>query len=176
MRRPHVCTCLCAALIFASCTGRIAVETQVIPGPSGDWERLRQDSVPLLLEAPSDSVILRRGNATILFSIHDVRRYWTEISTTLPREAVELRDRIEADYARAGWAELDEGALPEAIAARMIADGRAAIRMGPRGRMLPWVWMMLDRNLDGTTAVDDRLFYAPDGTLFLRVRHALTMS
>jgi hypothetical protein len=163
-------------LVSGSC--RVAgTQLQVHPQPPPASNEVGQGSVITLRTIPpADSVVLRRGNAVILFSMQDVQARWAESEAPLPRDLAQFRDDIQAEYDSAGWVALDAGFLEDLLAARLIAGGRAVIRMEPEGRLLPWVRMTVVLSATGSTMADDRVFHAPDGTLLLRVPYRITVS
>jgi hypothetical protein len=152
-------------------------QPQMYPQPGAGWAVVGQDSVVSLRRtAPDDSVVLRNGEVAILMSMQDVEARWAESGGILPADLAQFRDSLRAQFHRAGWVALDDGFLQRLLAGRLLANGQAAVRMAPRRRLTPSVRMVLQRKVDGTTVLDDRLFYAPDGTLVLRIPYAITIS
>jgi hypothetical protein len=165
-----------AAITLESCKSPMP-QPHIYPEPAAGWMVAEQDSVVSLRSTPpADSVVLRHDGATILMSMQDVQARWAESGSALPPDLAEFRDAIQVQYDQAGWVALEDGFLPRLLAGRLIAKGQAAIRIETAGRLLPSVRMVLERKIDGTTVLDDRLFYAPDGTLVLRIPYAISVS
>lgn len=164
---------LSTTLLIVSCAA--PVQTRRNDGLSPSDPHTRRDSTIFLRQIlPRDSVVLRRGEATIILSMQDVSHYFTE--WPLPPDMAQLYDEIRRDFERAGWVHLQEGMLEDLLASRLIGEGRASIRMSSSRRMLPWVRAELEQRIVGTTVIADRLIYHPNGKLLLRVPYGVTIS
>lgn len=160
-------------LLAANCAPAVQRGTQ--SERSLEQRRASSDTiVRLWLTFPCDSVVLRRGQATILLSMRDVSAYFNE--SPLPPDMASLYDEIRGDFERAGWVHLREGMLEDLLASRLIEQGHASIRLGSPSRTIPWVRLALENTVAGTTVIVDRLFYTPDGILLLRVPYGVTVS
>lgn len=142
------------------------------PPPSNGLRAPNNERVELRASPPADSVVVVRAGYTILLSMRDVEAYLSEFRSP---DVVEFRDLVRRTFAAAGHLTLGDGFLPDLIAARLVEQGKAAIRPG-NGELLPYVELALEHRVNGTYVVSDRLIFVPDGSLLLRVRHSVTMS
>jgi hypothetical protein len=127
-----------------------------------------------LRQAPADSVVLHRSGASILLSMCDVEAHYAQFP--LPPDVAQLLDEMRREYREAGWVRLGEGMLPDLLASSLVQSGRAAVRMHPRRRLVPWLRTAREKQSRGTSVITERLFYAPDGTLLLRVLDSIAVS
>ncbi|HEX2081529.1 MAG TPA: hypothetical protein VHG08_27745 [Longimicrobium sp.] len=160
-------------------SGCAAQDPPVTPTPPRGRTGVLPDTAVFTLQRrlPRDSVVLHRGGATIVLSMRGVEAYHAQQDSfrgTRPpaSDVAQFREEIRREYQRAGWVRLGEGMLPDLMAARLMEQGRAAVRFGPRGRLLPWVRGILE--VRGSAGY--RVFHAPDGTPFLRVHEWTVVS
>lgn len=171
----QACRCvvlLCCACALTACAfnSRGEHSSSVVDSRAG-----AQDSViNLRSSAPPDSVLLYRGQASILLSMRDVEAYFSE--WPLPPDMARLRDEVRNQYLATGWARLGEGMLEDLLAARLIEEGKAAIRWGSRSELLARAQLGISSEVMGTTVVSHTSFYGPDDTLFLRVLRSIVVS
>lgn len=143
--------------------------------PAEEWVRVGKDSVVSLLHyAPADSVVLHRGGGTILLSMRDVEAHFAQWA--LSAETVQFRDRMRQEIERQGWVQLGEGMPEDLLAAKLIERGRAAVRRREDDRLLPSVRIAREEKEMGTTVIEHRLIFTPDGKLLLRVPYSVTLS
>jgi hypothetical protein len=92
-------------------------------------------AVPLRAALPADSLVARRGGATIFLSAAEVDAYLTEFFQEHPNvyEARELQERVRREVRQAGWAMLSaklggEREWQDLLLAEFLEQGRASVR------------------------------------------------
>lgn len=139
-------------------------------------QRSGQDSMfTLWRQPPPDSVVLYRNGAAILLSMRDVEAYYAGRSP-LASDETSLYSEIRLAYERSGWVQLREGVLEDLLAAHLLVRGRALVRTGVGGATIRAIRSSLWSRENGTTIVDYRFFFRPDGTLLLKVVDSVTVS
>jgi hypothetical protein len=163
---------LLVGLILSGCA------PQAQPGSGGlRWPGGLEDSViALRSEVPRDSVVMQRGEFSILLSAADIER---ALGAAPPgSEESTLRDELRRVILDFGWAEFGEGDTENYVAADLLQSGRAVIRSRVSNQLLPWVRLTMEREIigSGATIVDYQVFTAPDNTVVLRVLSSTTIS
>jgi hypothetical protein len=159
--------------ILAGCAASSTVAPDA-PQPGMGSESSAQDSVVYLRAVPAaDSVVLHRGDASIVLAMADVEVYFAQ--WPLPPDMAQLRNRLRSEFQEDGWAELGTGMLPDVVAAHLITQGKATVR-SPQGVIFPWVRTATEQEVTGTTVVTHRLLYTPTGAVLLRVLHSIAIS
>lgn len=159
--------------ILAGCAVSSTV-APAVPQPGEGSERSAQDSMVYLRAVPAaDSVVLHRGDASIVLSMADVESYFAQ--WPLGSDMAQLRSQLRSEFQENGWAELGTGMLPDVVAANLITQGKATIR-SPQGTAFPWVRTAIEQEVTGTTVVTHRLLYGPTGAVLLRVLHSVAIS
>jgi hypothetical protein len=177
MTRKQALVIVVGGLLVGSACGRPVHEMPSLPAPTQGWVRTGEDSlVNLRSHPPTDSVVLHRSGVTILLSMQDVGAFFDGWRGTVPVDVARLSERVRREYQEAGSVKLGAGTVEDLILARMLETGRAFIRVDADRRVIPRIRLALESRERGSSVIEYRMFYAPDGTLLLRVRGRTVVS
>jgi hypothetical protein len=164
---------LVTSLALCSCASAQVQRGQYDRSP----ENPPQDSVIMLrTEAPPDSVVVHRGNYSILLSLAGIEKALAGAPPDSD-EAALLSD-LRRQYREYGQVELGEGAAEDYVAADLLKVGQAVVRRRASNHLIPWVRLRIEHESigSGATIVDYQVFTAPDESLIMRVMSGVTIS